>query len=125
MKQTILLNILFIAIGFLVGYITTSRNISDKYTADILMHDGPIIDMHQTMGHMMSSLEGKQGEALEKAFLDEMIVHHEGAIDMAEVLLSGTTRPELVNLANTIISTQSSEIDMMKQWRMDWFGSQE
>jgi uncharacterized protein (DUF305 family) len=64
---------------------------------------------------------GKTGDTLDKAFLDEMIVHHEGAIEMATILLAGTKRPELIKLGNDIIVAQTREVQMMKEWRSQWF----
>lgn len=77
--------------------------------------------MHGAMGGMMMGLEGKTGDALDLAFLDEMIVHHQGAIEMAQTLLKGTRRTELIKLGNDIITAQTGEIEMMKQWRKTWF----
>lgn len=71
---------------------------------------------------MASTLKGKKGEALDQAFLDAMIVHHQGAIDMAKVVLANSKRPELQKMAEDIISTQSSEIATMKGWLNTWFG---
>jgi uncharacterized protein (DUF305 family) len=78
-------------------------------------------DMHGAMGGMMMGLEGKTGDDLDAAFLDEMIVHHQGAIEMAQTLLRGTKRPELVKLGNDIITAQTGEIHMMSEWRTAWF----
>ena len=58
---------------------------------------------------------------LEKTFLEDMIVHHQGAVDMSRELLKGTTRPELVQFANDIITLQSKEIEMQKQWLSEWY----
>lgn len=77
--------------------------------------------MHGAMIGMTQSLEGKTGDALDKAFLDEMIVHHEGAVEMAQTLLKGTFRPELIKLGTDIIAAQTQEIEMMKRWRNAWF----
>lgn len=79
-------------------------------------------NMHGAMGDMMMGLDGKTGNALDKAFLDEMIVHHQGAVEMAETLLKGTKRPELIKLGNDIITAQTGEIKMMQDWRTQWFG---
>lgn len=77
-------------------------------------------DMHTTMEGMTGNLEGKAGAAFEQAFLEEMIVHHEGAVVMAQMVLEKTERPELVQLANDIISAQTSEIALMRQWQASW-----
>lgn len=81
-----------------------------------------VSSMHGAMGGMMMGLEGKTGDALDKAFLDEMIVHHEGAVEMAQALLRGTKRPELIKLGGDIITAQTGEIKMMQDWRTAWFG---
>jgi uncharacterized protein (DUF305 family) len=90
------------------------------------MNDGRVmdnnkIDMHTTMDGMAASLEGKTGDTFDKAFIDEMIVHHEGAVAMAEMVLEKSKRPELLKLASDIISAQTSEIQTMKTWRSTWF----
>lgn len=78
-------------------------------------------DMEHSMEAMMSGLEGKTGDVFDKAFLEEMIVHHEGAVEMAEALLKNTERPELQKLGKDIISAQTGEIEMMKGWLQEWF----
>ena len=44
-----------------------------------------------------------------------MIPHHQGAIDMAKAVLLVTTDPRIRNLAQSIITEQQSEIELMKQ----------
>ena len=82
-------------------------------------HDS--MDMGAMMTAMNTQLSGKTGAEFEKAFLSEMIVHHQGAVEMAQTVLQKTTRPELVKLANDIITAQNSEITMMQQWQWAWF----
>lgn len=57
-------------------------------------------------------------------FIDAMIDHHQGAIDMSESILQTTERPELRALAEAIISAQSDEIAQMQTWRAEWFPEQ-
>ena len=49
-------------------------------------------------------------------FVTMMIPHHQGAIDMAKVLLLHGKDPEMKNLALQIITDQQTEIDQMKAW---------
>jgi uncharacterized protein (DUF305 family) len=72
------------------------------------------------MAGMMAGLEGKTGLAFDQAFLAEMIIHHQGAVDMAKQVLATSKRPELIKLANEIIAAQTTEIDMMKKWQTEW-----
>jgi uncharacterized protein (DUF305 family) len=59
----------------------------------------------------------------DRAFIDEMVPHHQGAIRMARVLEGKTKDPEMKRLAEAIIRTQSSEIRTMNAWRRKWFGA--
>lgn len=79
-------------------------------------------DMKSTMASMTANLKDKKGDALDSTFLDEMILHHEGAIEMAKIVLAGSKRPEIKKMAEDIISAQSSEIITMKSWLNQWFG---
>lgn len=49
-------------------------------------------------------------------FMKGMIPHHQGAIDMANVLLKYGKDPVTLKLAEDIIKAQESEIAMMKDW---------
>lgn len=81
-------------------------------------------DMQKDMSMMndMMIRELGQGDSLyDHRFIDMMIVHHEGAILMAQDALLKANRPELKKLAQSIITGQQKEIDKMKQWRTMWY----
>jgi len=59
-------------------------------------------------------LEKARGLAFDRLFLEGMIKHHEGAIDMAEDIEDSTNK-EVAKLAKSIISTQRAEIEYMKE----------
>ncbi len=115
--RTISMNIKMIgvALGFLaLGFLGATLLDEQEHIAQD--------SMHSTMKGMTSRLEGKTGDAFEQAFLEEMIVHHEGAIEMAEMMLAHTKRSELQALGNGIISAQKVEVEMMRNWLEQWFG---
>ena len=85
-----------------------------------IMPDGS--SMHGEMNSMMSGLSGKTGDAFDKAFLSEMIVHHEGAVEMAQAALVSAKHDEIKQMASTIIRTQTTEIEQMKEWLATWYG---
>lgn len=47
-------------------------------------------------------------------FLNQMIPHHQGAIDMAEAIIKCTNDRRIVNIARGIITEQRSEIAIME-----------
>ncbi len=54
-------------------------------------------------------------------FIDGMIIHHEGAIAMANQALQSTDRPEIRRMAQEIIVAQQAEIERMHAWRAAWY----
>lgn len=64
---------------------------------------------------MMRDLSKLQGDDLDYVFLQDMIVHHEGAIMMAESVTPYITRPEIEALASSIKNTQRQEIETMQR----------
>ena len=65
--------------------------------------------MHKDMAIPLS------GDA-DRDFLAGMIPHHQGAIDMAEVVLKYGKDPKVRKLAQDIIAAQKAEIAMMQEW---------
>lgn len=54
-------------------------------------------------------------------FIDGMIEHHTSAIAMAEQALKESQRAEIKELAQTIISSQQTEVTQMTEWRKQWY----
>jgi uncharacterized protein (DUF305 family) len=75
--------------------------------------------MHMGGQEDMTALENATDS--DKAFIEEMIPHHQLAIMMANMLQSGTNRPEMQQLAKNIISSQSKEIQQMQAWYTQWY----
>lgn len=73
------------------------------------------------MGHETMSMDEdpsmlKDADPFDPAFIDMMIPHHEGAIEMAKVELDKGADPKLKALAEDIIDAQEREISEMKEY---------
>jgi uncharacterized protein (DUF305 family) len=60
--------------------------------------------------------------SVDATFIEGMIPHHEGAIEMANLALLNAKTDEVKNLSKDIITSQQAEIDEMKTWYKEWFG---
>jgi uncharacterized protein (DUF305 family) len=79
------------------------------------------MDMHShnmEMGGMLTEAELKElaslkDVAFDQKFLTAMIAHHEGALDMVS-MIKDSSKPEVKQLYNAIVTSQSAEIEAMK-----------
>jgi uncharacterized protein (DUF305 family) len=65
----------------------------------------------------MSALESAGDADAGRIFLEQMIQHHEGAIDMATDQVEDGHNPDAVTLAQNIITSQTAEITVMEGLR--------
>lgn len=63
----------------------------------------------------MQSLEAATGAEASRRFLEQMTMHHEGAITMAQEEVDNGQNADAVALAQTIIDTQTAEIATMQE----------
>lgn len=90
-------------------------------TSTFLMEGGmmSVSGMHMGGQEDIGTLENAAD--FDKAFIEAMIPHHQLAVMMAQMLRSGTTRPEMLSLADAIIESQSREIQDMRDWYVSWY----
>ena len=99
-----------------VVLIQQPKNMND----DTMSHDTGSMNMLSDMSMMSSSLKGLKGDEFDKRFISEMVTHHEGAVDMAELALTNAKHQEVKTMAQNIISAQTKEIDEMQTWQKNW-----
>ncbi len=73
-----------------------------------------------SMDGMASSLRNKTGDDFDRLFIAQMIDHHQGAIDMAQLAKQNAKHDEIKRLSEDIIAAQTKEITQMRQWQQDW-----
>jgi uncharacterized protein (DUF305 family) len=69
----------------------------------------------QTMGSF------DEDKPFDLQFIDQMIIHHQGAIMSAEHMIAGSERPELRQLSENIQTSQAEQIEQMRAWREEWY----
>lgn len=65
----------------------------------------------------------ENGKYSDKAFIDAMVPHHQGAIEMARVALKNAEHQEIKELSRNIISSQQAEIEELKAIKKEEFGT--
>jgi uncharacterized protein (DUF305 family) len=87
---------------------------------------------HGQMGHgsmgmgskgMARQMVMQNGEYSDERFIDAMVPHHQGAIEMAEVALDNAEHEEIKDLSRNIVSTQQAEIEELKSIKKEEFGT--
>ncbi len=116
-----------IFIGWLIWGQTKTQHVTQNTSAGHMMPNGTMMGgdsngMASMMANMNAGLQGKTGDVFDQEFISEMIVHHQGAIDMAKLALTNAKHQEVKELANAIIRAQTSEISQMKSWQNSWYG---
>ncbi|MGF1590601.1 MAG: DUF305 domain-containing protein [Pleurocapsa sp.] len=101
----------------------SNTNATEAINKQNMKQDGSMMMQHDggMMQHDMSMDIGPADANYDLRFIDSMIMHHQGAINMAEEALTKSQRPEMKTLAQDIIAAQKQEIEQMKQWRTAWY----
>ena len=75
------------------------------------------------MEDMAKQMVMQNGQYSDKAFIDAMVPHHQGAIAMAKVALKNAEHQEIRELSHNIISSQQTEIEELKSIKQEEFGA--
>ena len=63
----------------------------------------------------MGMLTDAQGTDAARLYLEQMTVHHEGAVEMAQEQIEQGQNPQAVELARQVVEDQEAEITEMEQ----------
>ena len=76
-------------------------------------------------GEMARQMVMENGKYSDERFIDAMVPHHQGAIEMARVALKNADHEEIKELSHNIISTQQAEIEELKSIKKEEYGTSE
>ena len=84
---------------------------------------GDMSGMDHGSGTMASQMLMKNGKYSDERFIDAMVPHHQGAVEMAQVALKNAQHKEIKDLSHNIISSQQAEIEKLKSIKKEEFGT--
>lgn len=129
-KEATLYGVIGLLLGIVltVGVVGASHNyhmgrMMDKDEMHVdkrVVQDMKSQNMGMSMDDMTAALKDKKGDEFDKAFIEMMIEHHQGAIDMANLIPARAKHDEIKKLGQDIISAQTKEINEMKEWAKNW-----
>lgn len=86
-----------------------------------MMGMGRGMPMHSSRMGMQTDLTAlKNASDFDRVFMEQMIPHHQMAVMMSSTILN-STHPELRSIAQSIIKSQTAEINQMQQWSQAWY----
>jgi uncharacterized protein (DUF305 family) len=128
-KESIMIGVIGLLLGVVITGFVAGQAVNNNSTGMMSMmgmntskNQQEVAKDHSTMSmaDMNKELEGLSGDDYDKAFIEMMIAHHEGAVDMAELSADRAKHDEIKQLSQGIITAQEKEIADMKQWQLDW-----
>ncbi|MEP0392377.1 MAG: DUF305 domain-containing protein [Erythrobacter sp.] len=102
--------------SFITGLLLTGSSIAMAQNAPILLPGAP--------GEASKTLSASEASEIAKAsytdadvgFMQGMIVHHQQAVEMSQLVEARTNNKEVVTIAGRILSSQTDEIEFMNEW---------
>ena len=128
-KESILYSIIGLLVGVVITGFVAGQAVNGNNTGMMQMMgmDTSRFNESDVTNHSMMSmkdmsgrLKNLSGDEYDKAFIEMMIAHHEGAVDMAKLSNSRAKHTEIKDLSTAIISAQEKEIADMKLWQQNW-----
>lgn len=127
MKKNNIIIVAIVAVVAIAGVTiyAISRNDNGMMDGDNMMNHNTTSQQSATGSVDKNSSEYKmyaelKGEDYDRMFIANMIAHHQGAVDMANLALTSAKHQEIKDMANAIIAAQTKEISDMQSWQRAW-----
>jgi len=127
-KENTMIGIIGLLLGVIIAGFVATLSVNNNHSGMMRMMGMNTNKVHQEgadhstmpMADMSAELEGLSGDDYDKAFIEMMIAHHQGAIDMAKLSETRAKHDEIKSLSEDVITAQEKEIAEMKQWQENW-----
>ncbi|MBB5788766.1 DUF305 domain-containing protein [Jiangella mangrovi] len=108
--------VVIVLVTALGAFAMTRSSIPDGFSQSDVDRGRP----HDSWGSMASGMMGRLDARGEPEYLAEMVAHHEEAVDAARQL-ARSDRPEMRRFGESIVETQSAQIQQMRTWLRAWY----
>ena len=99
---------------FLLATAVLALPLKAEEPADAAAGHAALMQSNETMTGAMAGMQSS-GD-VDRDFAEMMIIHHQGAIDMARAELEHGDDPDMRKLAEEVIAAQMKEIAFMREW---------
>lgn len=111
--------------GFAAGYAVNNEHqgmmrMMGMHAEKVWSQQTAMNHSEMSMAEMTEQLKNKKGDDFDAAFIEMMIAHHQGAIDMAKLIPDRAKHEEVKKLGENIIEAQTGEISDMYKWQSQW-----
>ncbi|MEL7199737.1 MAG: DUF305 domain-containing protein [Pseudomonadota bacterium] len=100
----------------LSALLLSSSSLAFAQSAPILQPGAPGQDSKTLSATEASQLASAKYTDADVVFMQGMIVHHQQAVDMSELVKDRTNNDQVVTIAGKILSSQADEIKFMNEW---------
>ena len=111
--------LIFVAVLIASPSFTKSHDAHSSHGGEAVQREKNVNSDHKSMkgGMKMEMMQ------MDRHFIEKMIPHHEDAVVMAKLALEKSKKAEIKKLSRDIIKSQAAEIETMKKWYKEWFGT--
>lgn len=102
--------------SLITGLLLTGSSLAMAQTAPILLPGAPGEASKTLSANEASEIAKASYTNADVAFMQGMIVHHQQAVEMSELVASRTNNEDVVTISGRILSSQADEIEFMNEW---------
>jgi uncharacterized protein (DUF305 family) len=105
-----------LAFGLSTSFVTAQQHHGNHGSSTVTAESASTKAYREANAKMHKDMDIRFSGNADTDFVRGMIPHHQGAVDMAKIVLANGKDPELRKLASEIIAAQEKELSFMRDW---------